>query len=555
MGAVRLGLDVEDLGAGDGNDPSAHAFRHQVACGPEHQSHLRPGRHEDDFRLAVAVQQNVSPPGDQADLIVGSRHVGESLASQNQTGGTIEPLHRRPPRNRGFHRIAGSPHRHVGHGAQAAEVLDGLMGRSVLAQADGVVGEDQDAPDPHQRRHAQRVAGVVGEHQEGAAVGNEAAVQRQAVQDRSHGKFAYAEIEVVTGRLFGVEDCRAAVQGVIGACQVRRSADQFGQVRRERLQRPQRRLSRGHVTGFSGNFPDRGIGEIAPVPGKPALHSALELLRQVGPLLGVGIEALLPLRLQRLASGPGIPRVAQFIRHDERLVLPADLRSSRRDLVRPQRRPVGIRRALLVGGAPADKRLAADQRRTIRLRARRFEGRNHGVGIVSVHILHNVPAVGAKPCRRIVREPSLRRAVDGDGVVVVDADQFSQAQCASQRTGLVGDALHQATVAHEDIGEMVDDRPAGPVEGCRQRLLCQRHAHRIGQPLPQRAGGGLDGDVHLPLRVTGGPLADLAELPNLIHLQGVPAEVRQRVNQHGAVPVGKHEPVAVAPVRIRGIVP
>ena len=53
----------------------------------------------------------------------------------------------------------------------------------------------------HQRRHAQGVARVVGEREEGAGVGDEAAVQREAVADRGHAELAHAEVDVVAGLL------------------------------------------------------------------------------------------------------------------------------------------------------------------------------------------------------------------------------------------------------------------------------------------------------------------------------------------------------------------
>ncbi len=69
---------------------------------------------------------------------------------------------------------------HVRHQPQARDVLDGLVRRAVFAEADGVVrAARRSLRRPHQRRHAHGVARVVGEHQERAAVRNEAAVQRR----------------------------------------------------------------------------------------------------------------------------------------------------------------------------------------------------------------------------------------------------------------------------------------------------------------------------------------------------------------------------------------
>src|SRR3546814_4399208 len=47
-----------------------------------------------------------------------------------------------------------------------------------------------------------------------------------------------------------------------------------------------------------------------------------------------------------------------------------------------------------------------------------------------------------------------------DGVVVEQHDQLAQLQVAGQRDRLVADALHQAAVAGDDVGAVVDQRVA-----------------------------------------------------------------------------------------------
>jgi hypothetical protein len=67
----------------------------------------------------------------------------------------------------------------------------------------------------------------------------------------------------------------------------------------------------------------------------------------------------------------------------------------------------------------------------------------------------------------------------------------------------VADAFHHAAITHEGVGEVVDDVVADvfvlAVELLREQLLGQRHAHRVGHALAQRAGGGFHtgGDAHL----------------------------------------------------------
>ena len=122
----------------------------------------------------------------------------------------------------------------------------------------------------------------------------------------------------------------------------------------------------------------------------------------------------------------------------------------------------------------------------------------------------------------------------------------------------MADALHQAAVTQEHIGEVIDDDAfgalLGPVEFGGQQFLGQRHAHRIGQALPQRPGGGLDTRRHADLGVPGGLAVQLAEALQLLDGQCVPGEMQQRVDQHRAVTVGQHETVAVGPGRIAGMV-
>ena len=74
-----------------------------------------------------------------------------------------------------------------------------LVGRAVFAQANRVVCEHVDDALLHQGRHADRVARVVAESQEGAAIGNESTMQGDAIHDGSHAKFAHAIVDVTAG--------------------------------------------------------------------------------------------------------------------------------------------------------------------------------------------------------------------------------------------------------------------------------------------------------------------------------------------------------------------
>ena len=73
------------------------------------------------------------------------------------------------------------------------------------------------------------------------------------------------------------------------------------------------------------------------------------------------------------------------------------------------------------------------------------------------------------------------------------------------------DAFHQAAVADEHIGAVVDDVEAGPVEFGGEQLLGQRHADRIGQSLSEWSCCGLDARRQAELGMAGRATAELAE--------------------------------------------
>ena len=75
-------------------------------------------------------------------------------------------------------------------------------------------------------------------------------------------------------------------------------------------------------------------------------------------------------------------------------------------------------------------------------------------------------------------------------------------------------------------------------------------ANRIGNPLPQRAGGGFNTGGIAVFRMAGGFRVQLTEVANIVNGHVVPAQVQQGILQHGTMPVGQHEAVTVGPGRV-----
>ena len=108
-------------------------------------------------------------------------------------------------------------------------------------------------------------------------------------------------------------------------------------------------------------------------------------------------------------------------------------------------------------------------------------------------------------------------------------------------------AFHHAAIAHERVGEVVNDVVARTVELRRQGLLSNRHTHSVCNTLTQRAGGGFYASGVAHFRVTWSFGVQLTEVFQLFDRQIVAGEVQQAIDQHRAVAVGQHEAVAVSP--------
>ena len=185
------------------------------------------------------------------------------------------------------------------------------------------------------------------------------------------------------------------------------------------------------------------------------------------------------------------------------------------DFVLAERGAVAIVRALLVGRAHADGRLAADQARLVGHRLGGEQRLFDFFGIMAVDRSNDMPTVGFEALRRVVGEPAFDMAVDGDAVVVPESDQLAETEGAGQRAGFVRNAFHQAAVAEENVGVVIDDLVAGLVELGGQHLFGQREANGIGDALAERAGGGLDAGRVAEFRVArrlGMQLAEILEI-------------------------------------------
>ena len=224
----------------------------------------------------------------------------------------------------------------------------------------------------HQRAHADGVAGIIGEHQEGGDIGQEAAVQRQAVGDRRHAELAHAEEDRVAG---GIARDRLG-QRMVGEVGMRRDRPSRRSV--PAALSPRRQARSGWPCGWRWRRPSRRWWR----PASAAVCG--EIGRQIARTCGAGIPPPDPDRprdrprsgfCQSASSASPFSRgrpIRPRPRAGPRTARcgPAERLARARDFFRAERRAVGVLMALLGGRAAADHGLAADQASACRFRRR-----------------------------------------------------------------------------------------------------------------------------------------------------------------------------------------
>src|SRR5581483_7308176 len=106
------------------------------------------------------------------------------------------------------------------------EMLDRLVGRTVFAEADAVVGEDVNDAEAAHRRQANGGSHVIRERQERSSKRNETPVQGYPVGDRAHRMLADAKVDVAALKVPGSDVALVLEIREVRGGEVRRAADQ-----------------------------------------------------------------------------------------------------------------------------------------------------------------------------------------------------------------------------------------------------------------------------------------------------------------------------------------
>ena len=209
---------------------------------------------------------------------------------------------------------------------------------------------------------------------------------------------------------------------------------------------------------------------------------------------------------------------------------------------------VGLRRSV------RNLRVNDDQRRMLCIRFRIDNCLCNRIRVFAVcHLLYR-PAVRFKALADVFCEREVRAALNRDLVAIVKQNQLTKAKVAGERRGFRSDAFHEAAVAGERIGVVIDNRESFAVELGGKARFRHRHADCSRNSLPKRASRGFHAVRMAELRMTRRFAAPLTEVFELFHRQSVAKQVQQRILQHGSMSRGEHKTVSARPVRILRVV-
>ena len=120
----------------------------------------------------------------------------------------------------------------------------------------------------------------------------------------------------------------------------------------------------------------------------------------------------------------------------------------------------------------------------------------------------DMPAGGGEAGRLVHRRGERGRPVDGDRLSSKSTISAIEPQMAGQIDRLVADAFHEAAVAGDHVGVVVDEVGA---EAGGEHALGERHADGVRETLAERAGCRLDAERMAVFRMPGGAEPELAE--------------------------------------------
>ncbi|ROV88950.1 hypothetical protein VPNG_10195 [Cytospora leucostoma] len=507
--AVVLGLGVEHLEAGEGDNTGLDALLLELLDGVDGDAHLGTGGHQGDVGL-LDVVHDVTTLGGLLDG--GVLELGEVLSGQGQDRGSVLGGQGNVVSSAGLVAIGGAPHHAVGEGTEVGQSLDRLVGRTVLTKTDRVVGGDPDNTVLGERGQTHGTGGVGDEVEESTTVGDDGAVGGETVEDGTHSVLTDTVADVTStvvaqtgGR--GLEVDSLLPPGEVGASQICGTTNQLGDDVVYLLQNDLGQLSRSNgivLGGVDGQGLLPALGKLIPEAAGKVLGLGLVLLAVLG-------EQLVPLLL---LGGAGrrllVAQLVDLLGNGEALLgVEAPLLLQLLDVISLEGGTVDTVGALVLRAEANDGPQLDQGGLALLLLGLLDGGLDGGQVAVTIGDLENLPAVGLVSLLNILSEGLVGVTVDGDVVVIPDGDQVAELQVTGQGGGLRGDTLHQATITEEAVCVVVDQVKAGLVVDSGSVSLADGETDGIADTLTKRTSGDLNTGGVMGLGMAGGDAVDV----------------------------------------------
>jgi hypothetical protein len=507
--AVLLRLGVKDLETGDGDNTGLDAVVVQEVLGSVNSdTNLGTSRDESDLSTLNLLQNVTTLDG----LLEGrTLELRKVLARQSNDARGVLGGQGNVVGSASLVTVGRAPDHVVGEGTEVSQSLNRLVSRTVLTKSNGVVGCDPDGADPGKGGQTDGTGSVGDEVEESARVWQNGTVSGKTVHDGTHGVLTDTVADIATSVVTeagggGLEVNSLLPAGKVGASQVSGTTEQLGN---DALDLGQNSL--GELAGSDGGV-SRGVDResLLPALGEVASLTANEVGMLLRELLCVLGEELVPLLLSGSTGGGVLAvEVVDLLGNSEALVgVEAELLLELLDIVGLEGRTVDTVGAL-VEGSVTDGGSELDNGRLVLGLLGLLDGSLNGVEVV-VTIVNdeNLPAVGFITLDNVLSEGDVGVSVNRNMVVVVDGNQVAKLEVTSERGGLTGDTLHQATIAEEAVGVVVRDGESGLVEGGGSVSLSHGKTDGIANTLSQRTSGHLNTWGVVSLGVAGGDAVD-----------------------------------------------
>ena len=420
------------------------------------------------------------------------------------------------------------------------------MRRSVFADADRIMTEQEDDLDAHECCKPDRRAAIVTEGEIGAAIRQEAALQSDSVHCRRHSMLANPIGDVAALETGEIERRHFGGPGQDAIGQVSRAAHQF---RHEFCQDPNRLLA-----ALADRDLFRVIGEIRKSARDGSRHAGGRVSRNTAVEFRTALRRIMPLLPQavlgRAAFAGPPPGHHEILRDLESRMRPVELLAHAGELGSSQWCPVGNGLALLCRRAEADMGARRNKDRAIGY-PRRGESLVDRFQVMAVDPDRR-PVRGFETLALIIGGRKTRRTIDRRAIVVEDDDEAGKPHMPGERYRFLAHTFHEAAVTTEDPDPVIDEIIA---EFGIEHPFGERHADRRRDALAERPARRLDARHMTIFGMAGGARMRLAEALQLVERGArIAGQVQEPIKQHRAMAVGEDETVAIRPLGCRRII-